>query len=89
MALIMGPFMSAAQARAKVGVASAVIPQARLGDNVGELKIISVGDRVDQDVIIETGTRGRTQVLFVDGSSMNIGPSSRIVIDDLCLTRRN
>ena len=82
MALIMGPFMNAAQARAKVGVASAVIPQARLGDNVGELEIISVGDRVDQDVVIETGTRGRTQVLFVDGSSMNIGPSSRIVIDE-------
>lgn len=82
MALIIGPFMSAAQARAKVGVASAVIPQARLGDELGELEIISVGDRVDQDVIIETGKRGRTQVLFIDGSSMNIGPASRIVIDE-------
>ena len=81
-ALCFAPLVQPAAARAKVGVASAVIPQARLGDTAQELEIIAVGDRVDQDVLIETGKRGRTQVLFVDGSSMNIGPSSRIVIDE-------
>ena len=81
-ALCFAPLVQPAAARAKVGVASAVIPQARLGDAAQELEIIAVGDRVDQDVLIETGKRGRTQVLFVDGSSMNIGPSSRIIIDE-------
>lgn len=81
-ALCFAPLVQPAAARAKVGVASAVIPQARLGDTAQELEIIAVGDRVDQDVLIETGKRGRTQVLFVDGSSMNIGPSSRIIIDE-------
>ena len=81
-ALCFAPLIESAQARAKVGVASAVIPQARLGETPQELEIIAVGDRVDQDVLIETGVRGRTQVLFVDGSSMNIGPSSRIIIDE-------
>lgn len=82
LALCMAPMVGPAAARAKVGVASAVIPQARLGDTLNDLEVIAVGDRVDQDVLIETGKRGRTQVLFVDGSSMNIGPSSRIVIDE-------
>lgn len=68
-------------ARIKVGVASAVIPQARGGEAQEKLEIITLGDRVNRDMLIETGRRGRTQVLFVDGSSMNIGPSSRIVID--------
>ena len=81
-ALTLGPVTQASASRAKVGVASAVIPQAKLGESLQELEVISVGDRVDQDVLIETGKRGRTQVLFIDGSSMNIGPSSRIVIDE-------
>lgn len=81
-ALIMAPMMSAAQASTKVGVTSAVIPQALIGDTPEELQVISVGDRVDQDVTIETGPGGRTQVLFVDGSSMNIGPNSRIIVDE-------
>lgn len=71
-----------AEARVKVGVTSAVIPEAVMGDKPGELKTVTVGAKVDQDVVIETGARGRTQVLFVDGSSMNIGPKSRIIIDE-------
>jgi hypothetical protein len=70
-----------ALAATKVGVASAVIPQASIGDTLEDLKIVAVGDEIEQDVIVQTGPRGRTQVLFVDGSSMNIGPSSRLVID--------
>ncbi|MGC6535534.1 MAG: FecR family protein [Parvibaculales bacterium] len=81
-ALCLAPMLSQADAATKVGVTSAVIPQAMIGDTPGELKTVMVGDQVDQDVLIETGTRGRTQVLFVDGSSMNIGPNSRIVIDE-------
>ncbi len=73
--------LTPALAATKVGVASAVIPQASIGDTLEELKIVAVGDEIDQDVIVQTGPRGRTQVLFVDGSSMNIGPSSRLVID--------
>lgn len=81
-ALCLAPMLSTASAATKVGVTSAVIPQAMIGDAPGELKTVMVGDQVDQDVLIETGKRGRTQVLFVDGSSMNIGPNSRIVIDE-------
>ena len=57
-ALIMAPMMSAAQASTKVGVTPAVIPQALIGDTPEELQVISVGDRVDQDVTIETGPAG-------------------------------
>lgn len=74
--------LTPALAATKVGVASAVIPQASIGDTMEALKIVAVGDAIDQDVIVQTGPRGRTQVLFVDGSSMNIGPSSRLVIDN-------
>lgn len=86
LALMQAPFATMlatkAEARVKVGVTSAVIPEAVMGDKPGELKTITVGAKVDEDVVIETGARGRTQVLFVDGSSMNIGPKSRIIIDE-------
>lgn len=86
LALMQAPFATMlatkAEARVKVGVTSAVIPDAVMGDKPGELKTVTVGAKVDQDVVIETGARGRTQVLFVDGSSMNIGPKSRIIIDE-------
>ena len=81
-ALVQAPFIGTAQARIKVGVTAAVIPQAAMGDTQEVMKTITVGENVDEDVLIETGRRGRTQVLFVDGSSMNIGPSSRIIVDD-------
>ena len=81
-ALVQAPFIGTAQARIKVGVTAAVIPQAVMGDTQEAMKTITVGENVDEDVLIETGRRGRTQVLFVDGSSMNIGPSSRIIVDD-------
>ena len=81
-ALVQAPFIGAAQARIKVGVTAAVIPQAAMGETQEVMKTITVGENVDEDVLIETGRRGRTQVLFVDGSSMNIGPSSRIIVDD-------
>ena len=81
-ALVQAPFIGTAQARIKVGVTAAVIPQAAMGDTQEAMKTITVGENVDEDVLIETGRRGRTQVLFVDGSSMNIGPSSRIIVDD-------
>ena len=68
-------------ARVKVGVASAVIPAARGGLGTENLKVITIGAQIDKEMLIETDKRGRTQVLFIDGSSMNIGPSSRIVID--------
>ncbi len=77
LSLSLTPVLAATQ----VGVASAVIPQASIGATLEELKIVAVGDEIDQDVIVQTGPRGRTQVLFVDGSSLNIGPSSRLVID--------
>ena len=81
-ALVQAPFIGTAQARIKVGVTAAVIPQAAMGETQEVMKTITVGENVDEDVLIETGRRGRTQVLFVDGSSMNIGPSSRIIVDD-------
>ena len=81
-------FLAATQsaiANVQVGVAAAVLPQARAGtiSNTMKqtLKTIIVGAPIDSEMLIETGQSGRTQVLFVDGSSMNIGPASRIIID--------
>ena len=81
-------FLAATQsaiANVQVGVAAAVLPQARAGTisntMAQTLKTIIVGAPIDSEMLIETGQSGRTQVLFVDGSSMNIGPASRIIID--------
>lgn len=87
LALLQAPLAAPASARVNVGVTAAVIPQAAMGDTKEALKTITVGENVDQDVLIETGKRGRTQVLFIDGSSMNIGPSSRIIVDEFVFDR--
>lgn len=78
LSLISGPGLTAT----KVGVAGAVVPQALSGASKAKLETIMVGDNIDQNMVIETGGNGRTQVIFVDGSSMNIGPSSQIIIDE-------
>ena len=74
-------FVGSGNAAVQVGVAATVIPQTRGGIASEALKTIAVGAHIDSEMLIETGQSGRTQVLFIDGSSINIGPASRVIID--------
>ena len=65
----------------KVGVATAVNPNAKGTPPGAATRTITVGLGMIRDERVETGPVGRTQLLFLDGSAMTIGPSSDLMLD--------
>ena len=66
----------------RVGVATAVNPQASGQPPGGPLRLIRVGADMQHEERITTGALGRTQLLFLDGSALTIGPNSDLVLDE-------
>src|SRR5262245_32543839 len=60
-----------------VGAAGAVNPQAQSGD-----RVLQVGSNIIFRERISTSTSGSTQIIFVDKTTLNIGPNSNILIDE-------
>lgn len=79
MGILAGPTQAA---ESRVGVAAAVNPQA-VGIPPGESdRALFIGANVLHDERIRTGAKGRTQVVFLDGSALTIGPNADMVIDE-------
>ncbi len=74
----------AAQADApeKVGVNAAVNTDANGTPPGGITKKLVIGEDVVHNERITTDANGQTQILFVDGSSVSVGPNSELTIDD-------
>lgn len=69
------------QAATDVGVAAAVNPAARgAAPGVGG-RTLSIGKRIFFNERITTNAGGLVNVLFIDGSSITVGPNSNVVID--------
>ena len=69
-----------AQAR-EVGVTAAVRPDV-LGMPPGlEDRILAVGVDLFADEVIRTSKRGQTHLLFIDGSSLSVGPNAELKLD--------
>ncbi|HEX3860267.1 MAG TPA: FecR domain-containing protein [Stellaceae bacterium] len=68
-------------AQDKVGVNSAVNPQANGTPPGGSMRQLVIGQEVVYNERITTGPAGQTQMLFLDESSMTIGPNSDLKID--------
>lgn len=66
----------------KVGVNSAVNPDAQGTPPGGQARRLVLGQDVVHNEHIVTDTAGQTQILFVDGSSMAVGPNSDLTIDE-------
>src|SRR5215475_1699826 len=60
-----------------VGAAGAVNPQAQSGD-----RVLQVGSNIIFRERISTSTSGSTQVIFVDKTTLSVGPNSNILIDE-------
>src|SRR5262245_29021790 len=60
-----------------VGTAGAVNPQAQGGD-----RVLQVGSNIIFRERISTSASGSTQVIFVDKTTLSIGPNSNILIDE-------
>ncbi len=75
--------MTTAQAAMpKVGVAAVVNPATTGRPQGGRDWVIVVGDNMLHNERIDTSDQGRTQLLFIDGTALTIGPNSSVVLDE-------
>lgn len=63
-----------------IGVSSTVVREVT-GNHGGRTRPLAVGSGVFRDETIATGSRSNAQLLFLDETSLNIGPQSRVVLD--------
>jgi hypothetical protein len=76
-ALLAVCLLAASASAQEVGKASAVNPAA-----TANLRTISIGTSIEHKERIKTTTQGSVQLLFLDKTSMTIGPNSDLVIDE-------
>jgi len=69
-----------ATAQEGIGVTATVVRDVS-GNAGGRTRALGVGDGIFRDETITTGAKSNTQVLFLDETSLNIGPSSAVVLD--------
>jgi len=66
----------------QVGVTASVIPDATGTPPRGQLRQLAVGNTMVFNERVATGPVGRTQMLFLDGSALTVGPNSDVVLDE-------
>jgi hypothetical protein len=66
----------------RVGVNSAVNPDANGTPPSGAARRLVVGQEIVHDEHISTGGGGQTQILFLDESAMTVGPNSDVTVDN-------
>ena len=82
-ALVVALASSAGFARAEqIGTTTAVIPDAKSRPMGGGERLLTMGTSMTGNERVTTGAAGRTQILFIDGSAINVGPSSSLVLDE-------
>src|SRR5947209_19757268 len=70
-----------ANAQERVGVHSAVNADATGTPPNGTTRRLVIGENAVYNERIQTATNGQTQVMFLDESTMTIGPNSDVTID--------
>lgn len=65
----------------RIGVASAVNPEAEGRPPGAAMRVLQVGIDLQADERVTTSANGQAQLLFLDGSAMSIGPNSDLVLD--------
>ena len=66
---------------ATVGTAGAANTRSTGTPPGGNLRVIEIGTQVVSDEKIGTSASGSVQLLFIDKTTLNIGPNSSLVID--------
>src|SRR5215472_10863601 len=79
-AVALGAFSAGAQD--KVGVNAAVNLDAAGTPPGGATRKLVIGQEVVHNERIVTDAKGQTQILFLDGSSVSVGPNADLVIDE-------
>ena len=65
-----------------IGTTGAVNPAAQTQPPGGELRTMNVGGNVVFKQRVNTSANGSVQLIFVDKTTLNIGPNSQLVIDE-------
>jgi hypothetical protein len=73
---------ASAGAQQRVGIDSAVNPQATATPPGGTARRVTIGEPVLFNERFATSAEGQTQILFLDQSAMTIGPNSDVTIDE-------
>lgn len=68
-----------AQPAANIGVAATVVD--RMEGSAGGQRVIGQGDKVYKDEVVQTGALGKGQLLFLDETTLTVGPNSRVTLD--------
>ena len=71
---------AAAEGGRDIGVSAIVVNKVQAA-TAGRDRQLRVGDRVFQNERIDTGADGRTQILFLDETTITVGPNSSVVLD--------
>lgn len=74
------PMTAMAQPAPNIGVAATVVDRME-GTVSHNRRVIGQGDQVYKDEVVETGQRGKGQLLFLDETSLTVGPNSRVTLD--------
>jgi hypothetical protein len=69
-------------AQDNIGVTAAVNPQAQGTPPERSSRTLNVGLDMFKNERVVTGPEGKTQLLFIDGSALSIGPNSDVVLDE-------
>ena len=81
-ALLASTALSAVPAVAQeVGMAAAVNPLSQSTPPGGTTRVLRIGARIVHKERIQTAAEGTVQLLFIDKTTLNIGPNSNLVID--------
>ncbi|MCI0598183.1 MAG: FecR domain-containing protein [Beijerinckiaceae bacterium] len=64
-----------------VGAAAAVNPQSQGTPPGREARVLRIGERVVHNERVQTSASGTVQILFIDKTTLNVGPNSNLVID--------
>jgi hypothetical protein len=79
-ALVAPPWSASADAEG-IGTAGAVNTRSSAEPPGGETRVIEIGAQVVENERIRTSDSGSVQVLFIDKTTLNVGPNSNLVID--------
>ena len=82
MPLLHIPGPDGALAAENVGIAAAVLPQARGAKPDQEARVLRIGVDIVANERVATDAEGKLQLLFLDGSALTVGPNSDVVIDN-------
>jgi hypothetical protein len=80
--LLAGAVLAAVPAVAQqVGTAAAVNPLSESTPPAGQSRVLQIGARIVHKERIKTTATGTVQLLFVDKTTLSVGPNSNLVID--------